>query len=146
MNSLAEALNKANIKATDFDAVEVDEKEIEANAEIAFWEKLLKLYERNASKKELHLFATENGFLSELHLKMYAQVKSNADELQFEINLGTYEHTPRTQREEQEKLEQLKSMVDNIKRPSYYKLVMRKLGQRDISPYGEDVLKGSMFY
>jgi len=145
MGNMADAFNKAGIKPSDFPEVEIDTKRIEFDLQIEFLEKWAKLLLRNAPEKEQYKFATDNGFLSANHLKLYMLITGEIAELHFELDsLEDFyeEHAARERKKYIEsEIKEKEKMAANIKSIPYYRIVMRQLGQKDISPYGEDLLR-----
>jgi len=139
MSSIAEAFNKAGIKPTDFPEVEIDTHKIECDMQIEFLEKWLKLLERNAPAKERYNFITQHGFLSEKHFGLYSKCIDDVAELQY--RLEDCDFTGEDSNRLERKLKEAETMANNIKDILYYRIIMRQLGQKDISPYGVDLLK-----
>lgn len=136
--SFAEALK--GIDTTQFaenTTSEMTTQEWEAHKEIEMLEKYLKMCERNASEKERFRFAQEYGFVSEKHFKLWMATvddyHNHLEELEF--------YEGKALKTEQEKVKQLESQVRNIRRKSYYCMIMRMMKQKDYSPYGENLLK-----
>jgi len=141
MNLFEEALSKAGVKSTDFEDVKVDVKAIDSDMEIEFYTRLIKMCERNASEKELHLFATEHGFLSYKHLSLYMSVSDDAQCKREELEYYHENKDSKAFKAQVRKVEEVEKYARAIKDPLYYRFVMGQLGQRDVSPYGENVLR-----
>lgn len=136
--SFAEALKGIDTtQLTENTAPEMTEKEWEAQKEIEMLERYLKMCERNASEKERFYFAQEYGFVSEKHFKLWM---ATIDEYHNHLEeLELYEG--KALEVEKENVKQLESQARNIRNKSYYCMMMRKMKQKDYSPYGENLLK-----
>ncbi|MDF2880192.1 MAG: hypothetical protein K0R54_749 [Clostridiaceae bacterium] len=146
MNTMAEALSKANIKANDFEDRKIDEKSIKLDMEIEFLEKWCKLLQRNASEKEKHNFVINHGFVSVKQFSLYMACMDDVHNLKEKLedirnDISNYE-IARREKEIAKKM----SMAEQIKDELYYRFVLRTLGQQDITPYGENILKRKMHY
>ena len=142
---MAEALSKANIKATNFEARQVDEKAIEAEMQIDFLEKWLKLLERNASEKEKYNFVIKYGFVSVMQFNLYMSCTDDVNTLKWELD-DTRDYISANEVEKLEKeISEKEKLAKNIKHLMYYKMVLRGLGLKDITPYGEDILKRKIY-
>ena len=138
---MAEALSKANIKATNFEARPVDESAIEAEMQIDFLEKWLKLLERNASEKEKYNFVIKYGFVSSMQFNLHMSCMDDVNTLKWELD-DTRDYISANEVEKLEKeISEKETLAKNIKHLMYYKMVLRGLGLKDITPYGEDILK-----
>jgi hypothetical protein len=141
MNLFQEAFNKVGLTSNDFQDREVNDTEIKANEQIEFFETWLKMLQRNASDKEKHNFLIKHGFLSINQFELWLSVTDDYRNLEMQLNddgkfMSSEEYTNMFK-----EIELRKSMAEDIKRPSYYLFVMRQLDKKDISPYGEDILK-----
>lgn len=143
MNAMAEALSKANIKPTNFEEKQIDEKKIEADMQIDFLEKWLKLLQRNASEKEKHNFIIKYGFVSVQQFELYMTIRDDVFNLKDELeDIRFFDDISPLEIEKREKeIAEKEAMAENIKNLGYYKWVLRSLGRKDITPYGEDILK-----
>jgi len=141
MNAMAEALSKANIKATNFEARQVDEKAIETEMQIDFLKKWLNLLERNASEKEKYNFVIKYGFVSVMQFNLHMSCMDDVNTLKWELD-DTRDYISANEVEKLEKeISEKETLAKNIKHLMYYKMVLRGLGMKDITPYGEDILK-----
>ena len=142
---MAEALSKANIKATNFEARPVDESAIEAEMQIDFLEKWLKLLERNASEKEKYNFVIKYGFVSSMQFNLHMSCMDDVNTLKWELD-DTRDYISANEVEKLEKeISEKEKLAKNIKHLMYYKMVLRGLGIKDITPYGEDILKRKVY-
>jgi len=141
MNAMAEALSKANIKATNFEARQVDEKAIEAEMQIDFLEKWLKLLERNASEKEKYNFVIKYGFVSVLQFNLHMSCMEDVHNLKDILDDVRYGLLDYEVAEREKEIMEKEAMAKNIKNLFYYKMILRGLGKKDITPYGEDIMK-----
>lgn len=139
MGSIADAFNKVGIKPTDFTEVKVDAKKIEWDMQIEFLEKWLKLIERNAPAKERYNFVTKHGFLSEKHLNLFLACSDDLVILQY--RLEDCDITGENKAELEKEIKEKETLANNIRNIHYYRIIMRQLGQKDISPYGVDLLR-----
>jgi len=139
MGSIADAFNKVGIKPTDFPEIEIDTQKIECDMQIEFLEKWLNLLKRNAPEKEKYNFVTQHGFLSVTHLELFLQCSNDAGELR--DRLSDCDISGENPNRLEKKLEEAENMANNIKSIPYYRIVMRQLGRKDISPYGVDLLR-----
>jgi hypothetical protein len=146
MNTMALALSKAKINPTDFEDKQIDKKQLKINAEIEFMEKWLKLLERNASEKEKHNFIIKHGFVSVMHFSLYLMCINDVNNLKDELDEIRYDISKDEIKKREEEIQDKEVMAKNIKNISYYKFILRELGKRDITPYGEDILKGKLIY
>lgn len=144
MNTMAEALKKANINASDFNNKLIDEKKIEADMQIEFLEKWLRLIQRNASEKEKHNFIIQYGYVSvqqfNLHMACMDDVynlKEELEDIKFDISLSEI-------KKREKEIVEKEAMARNIKNITYYKLILRCTGKKDITPYGVDILKNKI--
>lgn len=140
MNTFAEALKGINLGELPEGEV-LTEEQIENQRQIELAEGWLKLYERNASAKEKFQFAQKFGFLSETHLNLWMSADTDYHDKLYELeDLEGYcsneELAPL-----RAEVEKLRGMAEAMKGKSYYRIVMRQLGRKDFSPYGEDLLK-----
>lgn len=141
MNVLADALKKAGISVSDFKDEEIDEKKIKRELWIEFLEKYLHMHENYASEKELHSFVTDHGFLSQKHLNLYLACRDDVDRLRDEIE-ELKDCLPSNKVMKMEKdLAEKEWMSEHIRDKRYYKNIMRRMKQTDVSPYGVDLLK-----
>jgi len=138
---MAEALSKANIKATNFEARQVDEKAIEAEMQIDFLEKWLKLLERNASEKEKYNFVIKYGFVSVLQFNLHMSCMEDVHNLKDILDDVRYGLLDYEVAEREKEIMEKEAMAKNIKNLFYYKMILRGLGKKDITPYGEDIMK-----
>jgi len=141
MNAMAEALNKAQIKANDFEDKQVDEKAIEAEMQIDFLETWLKLLERNASEKEKYNFVIKHGFVSVLQFNLHMSCMEDVHNLKDILDDIRYDISASEIAEREKEITEKEAMAKNIKNLFYYKMILRGLGKKDITPYGEDILK-----
>ena len=139
MNCMADAFNKVGIKSTDFPEVEIDTQIIECDMQIEFLERWFKLINRNASAKEKYNFITSHGFLSEKHFNLYQVCANDVIELQFRLEDCEFSGEDKVKLEKEIKEKEI--LANNIKSIPYYRIIMRQLGQKDISPYGINLLK-----
>lgn len=139
MTSFAEALKGLDIQFEENTEVEeLTEEQYQAQRDIEMLEKYLKMCERNASEKERFRLAQEYGFLSEKHLKLW--LSCNDD---YQNQLGELElYSGKALKEQKKKVKELEAMARNIRDCLYYRIMMHRLGQKDFSPYGEDLLRG----
>ena len=140
MTTFAEIFEKKGINVKDFEDKAIDQEAINIDLQIEFASKWLKLLERNASAKEKFLFARDNGFVSEHHLNLWMTVQDDADLAKEEFELYkdslSEEEFDLMQKDVREK----QLTADTIKSPVHYRLAMRRLGIKDYSPYGEDLI------
>jgi len=141
MNAMEEALNKANIKANNFEARQVDENAIEAEMQIDFLEKWLKLLERNASEKEKYNFVIKYGFVSVMQFNLYMSCMEDVHNLKDILDDVRYGLLDYEVAEREKEIMEKEAMAKNIKNLFYYKMILRGLGKKDITPYGEDIMK-----
>lgn len=141
MNTLADALNRANIKPTDFEDRPIDEKQIKLDMEIEFMENWLKLLERSASEKEKYNFVIKHGFISVNHFSLYLACLDDAQNLKDQLDEIRYNISTNEIKKREKEISEKETMAKNIKNKTYYEIVLRTLGQKDITPYGEDILK-----
>ena len=141
MNSMADAFKKANVTAGDFEDRGVDEKAIELDLEIEFMGKWLKLLERNASEKEKHNFVIEHGFVSVMQFGLYMSIMDDVFNLKEELEDGRYDLSDNEVARHEEEIAEKEKMAKSIRSLAYYKWVLRCTGKKDITPYGEDILK-----
>ncbi len=136
--TMAEALKGLNIQFDETTKVqEMTEEQYQAQRDIEMLEKYLKMCERNASEKERFRLAQEYGFVSEQHLKLWLSCSDD-----YENHLGELElYSGKALKEQKKKVEELESMAKNIRSCSYYRFIMRMMGKKDYSPYGENLLK-----
>lgn len=143
--NIGEILNNKGIQITDFEDKEIDTKACENDMFIDFLEKYMKMCERGASEKERYHLVTEAGFLSEKHLSLWLSVKDDLDnEREMLEDVRDYISSEEI-KEREARIQDLEHRVNNIKKPTYYRLVMRQIGAKDYSPYGVNVLKGKSF-
>jgi len=140
MGSIADAFNKVGIKPSDFPEVEIDTEKIERNLKIEFLEKWLKLLERNTPAKERYNFITKySNFLSETHYNLYSTIMNDVYELQDRLDDCDWNGENKVELEKE--IKEKKILANNIKDVFYYRMIMRQLGKKDISPYGVDLLR-----
>lgn len=137
--NLGELFEKKGINVLDFEDKEV--KVEPENEELVFWKKYLKLLERNASQKEIHQFAIENGFLSPKHLETYTSLKDTYENKEMELLLCQDSMEREEYLERKNSLYKLKNLADTVRNPYGYRVYLRSMKKKDITPYGEDVLK-----
>jgi len=142
MNSFADAFEKAGIKASDFDDVNVDEKAIENQNMIDFLTKWLSMCERGASAKEKYQFATSNGFVSEKHLNIWIAAQNDAESLMEEYEMEKDFLSDADAAALKKEADKASYKANAIREPDYYCMVMRLAKQQDYSPYGVDLLYG----
>lgn len=135
--TMAEALKNLNIQFEETEAIEMNEEQWQAQKDVEVLESYLKMCERHASEKERFRLAQEYGFVSEQHLKLW--LSCNDDWRNQLEELGIYEGEKL--RQKQEKAKELEGYAKNIRECDYYCMIMRWIGQKDYSPYGEDLLK-----
>jgi len=141
MNAMEEALNKANIKSINFKDKQIDEKAIALDIQIEFMEKWLKLLERNASEKEKYNLVIKHGFVSIQQFNLYMTCMNDVHTLQWELDDIRDDISDKEITKREKEISGKEAMAKNIKDLFYYKMVLRGLGKKDITPYGEDVLK-----
>ena len=141
MNAMAEALSKANIKGSSFEDRQVDEKAIESEMQINFLEKWLKLLERNASEKEKYNFVIKYGFVSVLQFNLHMSCMEDVHNLKDILDDIRYGLLDYEVAEREKEIMEKEAMAKNIKNLFYYKMILRGLGKKDITPYGEDIMK-----
>lgn len=141
MNIFEAAMNKAGVKTEDFEIREFDEKTYEIEEKIKFFEDYLKLVEKKSSEKELHQFVTSHGFVSHKQFSLWLSVSDDADNLQMQLDDEEMYMSLSEKKKIEKEIKERRSMAENIKEPYYYSFIMRQLKQKDISPYGEDILK-----
>ena len=139
-SSFAEALKGVDLGNLEEGCI-LSEEKIRQNQELELAQGWLNLLERNASAKEKYLFAQKYGFVSETHLNLWMAAEDDyhgkLEELEsFGDALHKKELSAR-----KTKVEELKRQVELIRDKQYYRMIMKALGQRDISPYGEDLLR-----
>lgn len=135
---LAEKLALLNLEDLPEGKTLTDE-EIAIQKEIEMLEGWLKLNERNASAKEKFLFAKEHGFVSENHLNLWLSANDDYNNKKEELDLF-YENS-KEYKALLSDVEKLSEMASAIKSPVYYRFMMKQLGKKDFSPYGEDLLR-----
>lgn len=142
MNIFEEALKRNSININDFEEGTEMEMELdEFQEQLIFFERWLELLDRNASDKEKHLFLTKNGFVSEKQFNLWAAITDDYQSLEMDLDFqGDFMQSLEI-KELMHKISEKKNYARRIKDPKYYSFVMRSLGQKDISPYGEDILK-----
>lgn len=145
MNKMQAALKMAGIKPTDFQEREIDQKRINIDMEIEFLEKWYDLLKRNAPDKEKHNFAVKNGFVSEKQLCLHLASMNEVHELRFELDEDRHLLSPGEIAKREKEIEEKQALAEQIKNESYYKIVLRMTGHRDITPYGEDILRRRNF-
>lgn len=138
---MAEALIKSGIKASDFKDRVVDEEKIEIDMNIEFLENWLNMLERNASDKEKHNMVVKQGFISVQHFNLYMACKNDADELRMDLDDMRFNLTSHAISIREKEIAEKEILSKRIKDESYYKNMMRIMGRKDTSPYGEDLLK-----
>jgi len=141
MNAMEEALNKANIKANNFEVKPVDEEKIKAEMQIEFLGKWLKMLERNASEKEKYNFITKYGFVSVQQYNLYSACMDDVITLKWELDDIRYDISSDEIAKREKEITEKEALAENIKNLFYYKMILRGLGKKDITPYGEDILK-----
>jgi hypothetical protein len=141
MNAMEMALNKVNIKGIDFEDKQVDEKAIALDMQIEFMERWLKLLERNASEKEKYNLVIKHGFVSVQQFDLHMACINDVHDLKWDLDdIRDDISNDEIAKREKEIIEK-EAMAENIKNLFYYKMVLRGLGKKDITPYGEDILK-----
>lgn len=143
--NIGEVLNSKGIQVEDFEDKEVDAKTYEADMFIEFLEKYLKMCERGASEKERYNLAVENGFLSEKHLSLWLSVNDDFENEREMLESEKEFLSPKEIKKREAKVQELEHYANNIKNPTYYRIVMRQIGAKDYSPYGVNVLRGKTF-
>lgn len=141
--SFAEAFKGINFENLE-EGKEMTEEEFKNEKQIEFLEGWLKLQERNASSKEKFRYAQEHGFVSETHLNMCLAAQDDYDTLKEEFEVAKEFLSKEQIREYQEKLNTQEYMAVSIKNKRYYKMIMKLLKRKDVSPYGEDLLKSNI--
>ena len=138
---MEEALNKVNIKLINFEDKQVDEKAMVLDMQIEFMERWLKLLERNASEKEKYNLVTKHGFVSVQQFNLYIACMDDANNMKWELDDIRHDISSVELAKREKEITEKEVMAENIKNLFYYKMVLRGLGKRDITPYGEDILK-----
>ena len=144
MSSLMkDALSSININELP-EGNEINKEKIEREIQINFYKRYLKMVERSASEKEFHNFAVDNGYLSAKHMRLCISVESDISDVESDMGESLMSNDVIRYRELEEKLGKLKTMLSGLKlkdkRIIYYRVLMKQLGEKDISPYGEDML------
>ena len=119
----------------------ISDEELKTQERIEMLSGWVKLMERNASSKEKFLFAKKYGFVSENHMNLWI---NKSDE--YETELEEFEEIKfHLSKEElikrKRNLDRLRIASDLMKEKSTYRFYMRRLGKKEFSPYGEDLLK-----
>ena len=140
MNNLSEIFANANIKLCDCKNEEPYEYMVKCNAEVDFLERWLKMLERNASDKERYNFLVKYGFLSEQHFLLYTKCKYETIELEQKVD-EQKELYINLDLSLIKRLNEAKDMEHSIKNIYFYRMTMNMFHKKDVSPYGNNVLK-----
>ena len=144
-SSFAEALKKLDLTKLE-EGIEISDTQFEAEKRVKMLSGWVKLLERNASEKEKFNFARDNGFVSENHLNLWIQ-KSGEYEAELEEFEKVKEHLSKNEyAKRKRKIDRLRIASDLIKEKTTYRIRMKRLGKKELSPYGEDLLEEKSSY
>lgn len=148
--NLGEVLEKAGIKANDFENVEdVDTNLIQLEQKIDFLQRWDKMLQRGASEKEKYHFATQNGYISVQHLSLCLTLEDKIAEKEtalrdYKEDMNDYGYDKEIELEIsrlEKDINVLKRHLENVKTVSRYVFTMRVYNLPDINPYGVDVCR-----
>lgn len=139
-SSFAEALKKLDLTKLE-EGIEISDTQFETEKRVKMLSGWVKLLERNASEKEKFIFARDNGFVSENHLNLWIQ-KSKEYEAELEEFEKVKEHLSKNEYAKRKReIDRLRIASDLIKEKTTYRIRMKRLGKKELSPYGEDLLE-----
>lgn len=147
MNSFNEAFMKIGVA---FESIEMTEEEkqkeeqqYQLDKRIEMLEGWYKLITRESSDKEKYNFIVKYGFISIRQFEMWLKLECEYSEMEYEleerIRLSNYHKGIIDDYSKQISLK--KQLAKSTKDNSTYKFMIRQMGIKDVTPYGEDLSK-----